>query len=196
MKIFNRLFGRNAEQETAARLYDAVVEQSRLPVFYTACAVPDTVDGRFDLIILNAFLVFHRLRDEPEMKGLSQAMFDLMFQDMDRSLREMGVGDLGVPKRMKHMLKSFYGRTASYDEALARNDDDESLVMALQRNVYRSDEKIDPQAVRILAAYVRSSEAVMRAEDSASFREGRIRFAPVMTEGGQHEAPPRSARSA
>ena len=107
-------------------LYNRVVEQARRPAFYTTCGVPDTLDGRFDMIVLHAFLLFHRLKlDHPRSADLSQSVFDLMFADMDRSLREMGAGDLGVGKKVKTMVRACYGRIAAYEAGLA--DDDASL---------------------------------------------------------------------
>src|SRR5690349_8287815 len=98
MKMLSRLFPmrQTDHKPAAAALYRAVVGQARTPAFYVAYGVPDTLDGRFDLIALHMFLVLHRLKTDSLAANLSQALFDIMFDDMDRSLREMGVGDLGV----------------------------------------------------------------------------------------------------
>ena len=102
--------------DSADQLYRRLVRQARDPVFYLHLGVPDTPDGRFDMIILHAFLVIRRLKAEHERTvGLAQAIFDLMFADMDQNLREMGVGDLGVSKRIKGMAEACYGRTVAYE---------------------------------------------------------------------------------
>ncbi len=133
-------------------LYCEAVRQARSEVFYQAGYVPDTVDGRFDMIVLHVFLILWRLRgaaeDGPE---LGQAVFDVMFDDMDRSLREMGVGDLGVGRRVKTMAQGFFGRVEAYDSALADNDI-VRLQAALGRNLYRG-ANVPEHAVADLAAY-------------------------------------------
>src|SRR5581483_7180724 len=131
--MLSRLFRRGAGQEPpAALLYRSVVEQARRPEFYAAFGVPDTVDGRFDMIALHMFLVLHRLKAaDPD---LGQALFDTMFADMDRSLREMGAGDLGVGRRVRAMAEALSGRIAAYDAGLSA--DDAALAGALRRNLY------------------------------------------------------------
>ena len=105
--VLGRLFKRERTEAPATLLYAKLVAQARQPEFYARCGVPDTVDGRFDLISLHLFLVLHRLkRDRPESADLAQAVFDLMFHDMDQSLREMGAGDLGVGRRVKVMIQA------------------------------------------------------------------------------------------
>ena len=92
------------------KLYSGVVAQARQPYFYTDLAVPDTPDGRYDMIMIHAFLLLHRLKqDLPNTEEISQAVFDIMFEDMDKSLREMGAGDVGIGRRIKEMAKAFYG---------------------------------------------------------------------------------------
>lgn len=129
-----RCRARRERAEIAQRLYAAALAQARAPGFYRA-GVPDTVDGRFDLLMLHVFLLVRRLRrDGAAGAALSQALFDAAFDDMDRALREMGVGDLGVPKRIEAMARAFYGRAAAYDAALDA-EDDTALRRALGRNL-------------------------------------------------------------
>jgi cytochrome b pre-mRNA-processing protein 3 len=113
-------------------VYDAIVAQSRQEKFYAEWDVSDTVTGRFDMICLHMALVLHRLRAEQEQ--FSQDLFDLFFMDMDRSLREMGVGDISVPKRITKMGGVFYGLLEKLTEAFD-NDDEEALAQAIRRNV-------------------------------------------------------------
>jgi cytochrome b pre-mRNA-processing protein 3 len=150
------IFGRSrpsAGGAAAERLYRAVVAQARQPSFYTTCGVADTPDGRFDLIALHAALVIRRLsRHTFADRRLAQALFDYMFADLDQNLREMGVGDLGVGKRIKAMAKGFYGRLAAYDAAIVAADT-VALGAALRRNLYRKEAPAEAQ-VAAMAAYV------------------------------------------
>ena len=100
-----------------------IVAQARLPCFYRDYAVADTVNGRFDLIVLHLALVLDRLAQDPALQSLGQGIFDRFCQDMDHNLREMGVGDLKVPKQMRHMGEAFYGRSQAYRAAWAATDD-------------------------------------------------------------------------
>ncbi len=128
---------RKSRKEAAARLYDTVVAQSRLPVFYDRFGIADTIDGRFDLIILHVFLMVNRMGQlGPGGRKLSQALFDRMFKTMEPSLREMGIGDLGIPKHMKKMMKAFNGRLHVYHDAFESGAD---LQSAIARNIYRTD---------------------------------------------------------
>ena len=165
-----RLFRRNDTRETIERLYGAIVARSRDPVFYTAYAVPDTVQGRFEMILLHAFLLFHRLKDEPEEhRLLGQGVFDQFCRDMDANLREMGVGDLTVPKKMKRIAESFYGRAGAYDGALD-GEGEGDLAAALARNVYGG---AAPQgAAEALAHYIRGAAEALARTPFESFARG------------------------
>ena len=123
-------FGRRrqaaAARDAARALYKTAVARARDPVFYARYAVPDSLDGRFDMIALHVFLVLHRLKQEGDpTKALAQILFDTMFADMDESLRELGVGDLSVGRRVKTMAEALYGRIAAYQAALDADDEDE-----------------------------------------------------------------------
>jgi len=131
--FIGRLVG--ARDRTPHRVYGALVAQARLPVFYADLGVPDTAEGRYDMIVLHAFLLFERLKRSDEERQFAQDVFDAMFTDLDRSLREMGVGDLAVPKKIKRMAQDFYGRVGAYDAACKEG----SLAMmtdAVARNLY------------------------------------------------------------
>jgi cytochrome b pre-mRNA-processing protein 3 len=137
----------------AHSLYGAIVTQARAPVFYRDFGVADTIDGRFDMIVLHAFLVFEKLRAlGPGGSALAQEVVDLFFLDMDRSLREMGVGDLAVPKRMRTMAESLAGRSTVYHDAVAKSDRD-ALARAIGRNLF-PDADLMPPAAAALADYV------------------------------------------
>ncbi len=152
-------------------LYHAIVAQARQPAFYQTHAVPDTVDGRFDLLLLHLILVLHRLKDQPTTR---QELFDLMFADMDRNLREMGVGDMSVGKRMKPMIAAFYGRIVTYEAALSAGDT--ALSEALKRNLYRG-APLKADAPEMMANYVRRSLATLEQLSPESIVSGQIEFA-------------------
>ena len=130
-------------------LYEAALTQSRQPEFYADMDVPDSVDGRFEMLALHCGLLVFRLRKHEETKQ-SQALFDKMFKVMDPMLREMGVGDLSVPKHMKRMMQGFNGRIINYTQAIEKNDK-EALKGALVRNVYGTLEEKDIPADRLEA---------------------------------------------
>ncbi len=137
------LFGRNRAARIGPAVYGAIVTESRNPALYKALAVPDTVSGRFEMVVLHLFLVLHRLRDGgPEEAAVGQSMFDFFCTQMDRSLREMGVGDLGVAKRMRQVGEAFYGRTQVYHGCVERHDE-AGLADALARNVFKDPGKRD-----------------------------------------------------
>lgn len=128
-------FRRSRADEDAGKLLAQVISASRRPSFFGAGKVPDTLDGRFELLALHAALALIRLGSEPEAAPLAQAFTDKLFKFLDAGLREAGVGDTAVPKRMRGMAGSFYGRLAAYRDALG---DHVALEAALARNVWRA----------------------------------------------------------
>ena len=120
------------------KVYSIVVDQSRKPIFYTELLIPDNIDGRFDVLSLHMFFIFSRLKNEENIAAdFSQSLFDTMFVDMDQSLREMGVGDLSVGKRVKDMGKALLGRIEAYDKAFSAEYSD--IEATIIRNIYRGD---------------------------------------------------------
>lgn len=122
------------EVEFAVALYRITAERARAPELFEICGIPDTLDGRFDSLALHAALVLERLRREPDGDVLAQAFFDVMFQHLDLTLREIGVQDLGVGRRIKIMAEGFHGRALAYREAL--NGGSTPLTEVLRRNAY------------------------------------------------------------
>lgn len=170
------LFRRTRAIPVCATAYDRIVAQARRPGFYLDAGVPDSVDGRFDLIALHAFLVMRRLKSAPgQGTAFSQALFDLMFEDMDRNLREMGAGDLGVGRRVKAMAKAFYGRVAAYEDGLS--SDPRVLATALQRNLYRDAPGVERHAVA-MAGYVAEAAAMLEALPEDRVMAGAFAFPP------------------
>jgi cytochrome b pre-mRNA-processing protein 3 len=145
------LFRKNTDSAPVYAVYNAIVAQSRRPQFYAEWGVPDTVTGRFDMISLHLALLFRRLRSEEQAtKAFSQAVFDLFFKDMDRSLREMGVGDLSIAKRIQKMGNLFFGLLANINGAMDSGDV-AALEAVLERNIYA--DIADPPVAQ-LAAYM------------------------------------------
>lgn len=172
---------RRRDTAAAGLLYGEIVGQARRPEFYLACAVPDTVQGRFEMIALHMFLVLHRLkRGDDRAAGLAQDLFDLMFQDMDRNLRELGTGDLAVGKRVKTLAKNLYGRITAYERGLSAGRGGgaaaETLESALLRNVFVHAAP-PPSALAGLADYLRRSAAVLAEQPLAALSAGRVTFA-------------------
>ena len=180
--MLDRLFKRKRHGEAAEALYARIVAQGRRPAFYASLGVPDTLDGRFDLITLHAFLVLRRLKGERgETAALAQCLFDTLFGDMDSSLRELGAGDLGVAPRVKAMVRAFYGRIVAYEEAMARGD---ALDQALRRNLYGTTE---PKAAQVaaMAAYLRREAEALVGQATGALLAGRVDFGePPALDGG------------
>jgi len=153
----------DSDGEAAWRLYRAAVDQARNETFYTDYGVADSIDGRFDLIILHVILLIRRLRRDGERGAtVAQALFDATFADMDRSLREMGVGDLGVGRRVKAMATAFFGRAQAYEEAL-EDADPSHLTKALRRNIFDTAPD-QPKTAVALADYVRQIDRFGRSK--------------------------------
>ncbi len=178
--IFSNLFSRaNPKDKATNALYDSIVQKARDPAFYTVYGVPDTVDGRYDLIVIHAMLVFRHLRkDKKESADIAQSLFDLMFTDMDRSLREMGVGDLSVARHIKKMAKAFYGRAAMYEEGLDGEPD--ALIQALEVNLFRNNENA-ADVINQMADYLTRAAAHLDSQDISEIIAGRVDFSvPVV----------------
>lgn len=169
------VFKRKPSSLQAARAYDVIVAQARQPYFYLQGGVADTLDGRFDLIVLHAFLVMHRTTGEGKRaEGFNQALFDIMFKDMEANLRAIGVSDLRVAKKVKQMARAFYGRSVAYRDALADRHDD-ALTDALRRNLYRLSDPGDEQVATVVH-YIRSQSAALAAQPTATVLDGNPRF--------------------
>ena len=173
--MFASLFQRRTQRVAALAAYARIVERARDPSFYVDWGVPDTLDGRFELLALHAFLVLNRLKREPAASAFAQELFDTMFADLDGALREMGAGDLGVGRRVKAMAQGFYGRIAAYERGLGKEPE---LLAALRRNLFGtaapSDEKL-----ALAAAYVRRQVGALSAQPVAALMAGLVAFAPM-----------------
>jgi cytochrome b pre-mRNA-processing protein 3 len=151
-----------------------IVAQARLPAFYQVYGVPDTVDGRFELILLHLFVVLRYLDGDEKDRELGQELFDLFCKDMDRNLREMGVGDLSVPKEMRRIGEAFYGRANVYETALASSNI-EALQAVLARNVYGQESPVPEGAAR-LAHYMMEVLTAVSRQNGGALQQGAVEF--------------------
>ena len=157
--MFQSLRRLRQRRETIDRLYGLIVAQARTPAFYADLGVPDTVSGRFDMMVLHVYLAYRRLASQSATRAAGQKLFDRFCADMDGTLRERGVGDLAVPRKMRAIGEAFYGRARVYDAALAAADD-AALAAALEKNVFGGASGSAAQGRR-LAAYVRRTEVLL-----------------------------------
>jgi len=178
---------RQAPRGTIEAIYGMIVTQAREPIFYRDLGVPDTVNGRFDLLLLHLWLLLRRLRTVQSVNQganqgqgvteLSQALFDRFCEDMDDNLREMGIGDQTVPKRMRAFGEAFYGRVQAYDQAIEGGG--EALAAAICKNILNG---TGMDQARRLAAYARATEADLGRTDEATLLRASFKYPPALTE--------------
>lgn len=173
------MFRRRPHERPGFELYGAAVGAARSPALFSVLGVPDTLEGRFDLVSLHVGLLIRRLRTDGDARGaaLAQAVFDAMFADMDVNLREMGVGDMSVGKRVRGMWEAFHGRALAYETALD-SADPQALAEALARNVWRAAPPPGDVAGR-LAAIARAQAAHLAGQHIGELAAGRVTFLPA-----------------
>jgi cytochrome b pre-mRNA-processing protein 3 len=160
--------------DTIQTIYGAIVAQARLPAFYANYGVPDTVEGRFDMIVLHLFVFLRRLGGlAGTQRQFGQAVFTQFCADLDANLREMGVGDLTVPRKMQEFAEAFYGRSAAYERALATGDR-ESGALAIARNIYGRDYAMG--GARRLAHYMFAAAAMLENTGDDALLGGKLAF--------------------
>jgi cytochrome b pre-mRNA-processing protein 3 len=171
---------------TIEAIYGMIVTQTREPLFYRDLGVPDTVDGRFDLLLLHLWMVLRRLRAARDGMEPAQALFDRFCEDMDDNLREMGVGDLAVPRRMQAFGEAFYGRSRAYDDALSQGAEQgtekatDALAQAISKNILNGGGR---DRARGLAAYAMAAVTWLAACDDVAVLRGSWRFPPPALKG-------------
>jgi cytochrome b pre-mRNA-processing protein 3 len=173
-------FKKTQIKKIAHILYVKTVEQSRQPYFYVKIGVEDTLDGRFDLICLHMTLVIDRLDQINSEKSLSirRALQEVFFDNMDLTLREMGVGDLSVGKKIKAMAEVFFGRMIAYQKAYRSNDSESDLRKIIQRNIFKktaADENMEKESM-ILAEYILKERTHLFEIPEESFLKGDVEF--------------------
>ena len=165
MLFLKRLFQAPKFEAEARAVYRQIAARARHPILFMDQGVPDTIDGRFEMLCLHAYAVFHALKGKgADAEALSQAVYDAMFADLDGSLRELGAADLGVGKRIKAMTEALNGRIQAYDR-------DAELEQAIRRNVYGTVTPSDEQ-VRWMAGYLRAIREALMHAPFASFLDG------------------------
>ncbi|MFV3076247.1 ubiquinol-cytochrome C chaperone family protein [Niveispirillum fermenti] len=175
--MFSRLFQRPRRERTIAALYGAIVAQSRQPPFFADQGVPDTLEGRFEMVALHAWLVMRRLAMGGKATAdFNQALFDFMFADMDFNLRELGVSDMKIGDKVKDLASHYYGRVAAYDAGIAAGDDPSVLESALDRNLFGSTLP-EPAQVAAMADYVRRQLAHLESVPIDRLLAGQVEFA-------------------
>lgn len=179
--MFKRLFAaRRSRRHVAVSLYDAAVAQARQSAFYAALQVPDSVDGRFDLLALHVYLILRRLKGQGRRaRAVAEAVTECLVADMDASLREMGVGDMSIGRRVVGMIGGFYGRVSAYDKALTETvteNDDPRLKAALDRNLYGTVLEVQEDVLAAMAGYIRATEQALAAQSLESLLAGTVTF--------------------
>jgi cytochrome b pre-mRNA-processing protein 3 len=175
--VLERLFARRPARTAGQALYASAAAQARRPGFYVAMRAPDTAEGRFELYSLHVVLLLHRLKGEGDQaRETSQATFDAFVQALDDALREMGVGDVVVPKKMKRLAEAFYGRVKAYDEALACLPQSEPLRDLVARTILLDVEGGDADAI---AAYAAEASALLQATPTEALLRGRASWPQV-----------------
>lgn len=172
--MFALLKKQNVYAQSARAVYAEALAHSRAPYFYEEFGVPDSFDGRFDLLLLHVFLVMQRtLEDSAEQaEEFNQALFDATFADMDQTLREMGIGDMGVPKHMRKMMRGFNGRMHAYQEALVSGE----LQASLRRNLYGTLDGVDDDVLAKMERKVLEMLAFLKTQSSEAIFAGEIQF--------------------
>lgn len=176
------LFALRPAGHEATRLYSGIVDHARSAPFYRDLGIPDTPDGRYTMIALHAFAVMDRLGRATGHGELSQALFDTMFADIDRNLREMGVGDLSVGKKVKKLAKHFFAMAAACRNGL--NNGDDVLCAALAEYLYGA-EAPPPETLLAMARYLRACVAALESQREEDIAAGQIGFPDPLNQGNR-----------
>lgn len=176
-KSFWSRFTAEPEPTVAHRLYEPLVRHARLPLYYDRLGVPDTPEGRFEVLALHVGLVVRRLFSlDDDGRKVGQALFDLMVADLDSNLRELGVGDLSVGKQVKRLAGQFYARLAVLDDAFGGGGV-EALLPMLETNVHKGVADGSPapaERIRHLADIVVAQKEALDRQDPAELKAGRV----------------------
>ena len=166
--LLDRLLNKSPVKTAARRLHEAAVAQGRLPTLYLDLGAPDTVEGRFEMLTLHVILLIDRLRDEPAAAAVRQALFDTYVRDLDGALREMGVGDLAVGKKMRKLGEAFYGRAKAYDAAFRALPDTAPLADVASRTA------LDGADGAAMAGYILGVRESLAAQPAAALVDGDV----------------------
>ncbi len=173
--ILDRIFRPKPSVTAGRTLYAACVQQSRTPRLYVDMAAPDSVEGRFEVYTLHVVLILDRLVNQgPEAAKTSQGLFDAYTQSLDDALREMGVGDLTVGKKMRRLGEAFYGRVKNYHAALEKLPDTDDLRALVLRTVYAD---VEAPPVEALISYILKQKEGLAAQALEDFVRGTVTWA-------------------
>lgn len=180
--VFGLFSRKKNNQKIVSAIFDRLTAASRHPSLYETMGAPDTVMGRFEMIAAHMVIFFRRTgKGSPAVRDLAQEIVDAFFEDIDHSIREIGIGDMGVPKRMKKLARMFYGRYESYAKAIDDNDG-KALEAALSRNIYppQRDGSINPQTrdVSALADYFLARASDLQSTSDEDILAGRVMIVP------------------
>lgn len=171
-------FRKDQTQSQAETLFEGLNEQARQPEFYVRVGAPDTIEGRFEVLALHVFLMVRRLkRDAPASDRLSIALQETFFRQLDHALRELGVGDLSVGRKIRGLAEAFYGRASAYEKAIGEGK--EALAGALARNVFES---ADGTLAMPLADYVVKADRLMTEASADDLTGAVVRLAGLSSE--------------
>lgn len=183
--VFGLFRKKNNNRAIVDRQYATLTSAARQPDFYLHLGVPDTVMGRFELLSVVMILYFRRTKSSATSgQEIAQEIVDAFFQDLDHSMRELGVGDQGVPKRMKKFAGMFYGRLESYAAALDAADG-QALAAALLRNIYPQTEASAPD-MRGLANWMMTAAQALSAQSEDLIATGHVTL-PIPDLRGSNE---------
>ena len=178
--MFRWFAGRAARKEAAEKIYDAIVAQSRNPAFYLRCGVPDTLSGRFDMLVIHMFVVLQILKlGGREGQLLAQEIVEAFIREMDTMVRDLGVSDRNVPKEVRKIAQLFYGQLLAYSTALQRND-----TKGLASEVWKSFQSGEGAASASIAAdsistYMRQAIKNIQEMPLNMLLQGNIRFPEI-----------------
>lgn len=183
LSLFKR---KKANRALVAQQYAVITEAARSPAFYAEMGVPDTVLGRFEMISIHLLLYLRRTGSgAAAARGIAQDILDAFFEDVDHSIRELGIGDMGVPKRMKKLARMFYGRVRSYGDALDAGDD-LALREALTRNIHPDHAGTAP-SMQALADWMMQTARVLAETPEDKLAAGQLRF-PAIPDAARDQA--------
>lgn len=171
-KFFNR---RRENASLVERIYEQIVSQARQPAYYSHYGGTDTVLGRFEVLALRMVLVVRRMQSgSASLSAMSQDLTDRFFQDIDHSMRELGIGDRGIPRRMKTFAGLFYGRAKAYGGALDAGDG-EAMTAALRRNFYGVSQE-GSLGAPLLSDHVFASAKRLQAQQDSQLLQAQLDF--------------------
>ncbi|MGH1455494.1 MAG: ubiquinol-cytochrome C chaperone family protein [Alphaproteobacteria bacterium] len=185
--LFKQKYKKVTDEDIAQALYECALNSARNPAFYEEYDVPDSFDGRFDMLLIHIFVILRKVQNEENYEEFSQILFDITFINMDQTLREMGIGDMGIPKHMRRMMTAFNGRMHSYQmaidpESLKEKDIEglkkTTLSEALRRNLYGTVDEMELNKDNItkMCKYIRANLERKSDADILEIRRGNAKF--------------------